>query len=657
MTGQDVRADFIRIPLPQGRSLAARLWKPAAPTPVPAILEFRPYRGWDLFRPLEDQYLPAWAEAGYAVLAVDIAGSGQSTGLLHDEYLPREIEDAIAAIEWCAGQPWCDGQAGLSGMSWSAFTALRVSGRRPAALKALALGGVSEDGWRTDIHNLGGALYAARVDWAGVMLNLNALPPDPAEFGEGWKAEWLARLAANRPWIEPWLAHPARDAYWADKAFDVAASPELPLLLYAGWADKYATSVLRIAEGWRGPVKTVIGPWEHSVPDLARRKPRIDFLGEALRWWDFWLKGIETGVAAEPPLRAWIGEPDRQGLMATGRWVGTNLPASGTDSLALGLTKTGCLGAIDEHGRAEDSLDLAPKPITPPALGVDRYEDTPGPFDLALAAQAGAVIVTTDPMAEDADILGSPALHCRARSDQAGGLIVARLMDIDPDGAAVRMTTGALNLAFRESWAEPRTPVPGEWMDVAVELQATAWRLKRGHRLALVLSADGWPTLWPDTAAARIESEAGSLILRLPLAEEKGGPAPAFAAPNRTRRAETGPLQWIDPEQEALPPSDLAGAAAYDSQSAGHHLPATETDYFSASRFELALTDDGRQALASKVSRTAFKRPGWSVRMETRLVAASTPEAFEIRWTIRAEHDGEVVFDHSGGSEIARSVV
>ncbi len=654
-----IEADFIRIPLADGRTLSAHLWRPAAGAPAPAILEVRPYRGYDLFRPLEEQYLGVWAAHGYAVLALDIAGSGQSGGLLADEYLSREIDDAIAAIAWCAEQAWSDGQVAMSGMSWSAFTALRVSARRPPALKALVLGGVSEDGWRTDIHNLGGALYAARVDWAGVMLGLNALPPDPLDFGEGWKDQWLARLAANRPWIEPWLAHPARDAYWSDKAFVVDApdAPDLPLLLYAGWADKYATSVLRIAAAWRGPVRTLIGPWEHSIPDFARRRPRIDFLGEALRWCDHWLKGVDSGVLDAAPLRVWLGEPDAQGLTGAGRWAASNWPALNAPTWTLAMTGEGRLGAADAQPGWEGRLSLTPSPRTPPALGVDRYEDAPGPFDLVAAEEAGAAIALTDPMTDDVDICGLPILRCQALTDRPGGQLVARLLDIDPEGRAVRMTTGALNLMFRESFDQPSPPPENTPLDLTVKLQATAWRLKRGHRLGLVLSADGWPNLWPDRTAARIEILAGSLALALPLIEAAGPwPSPVFAEPRKAARADVASLKWIDPDREPLLPTGVTGAA-YDSRSAAHHLPATGTDYFSSARFELALSEDGRQATAARVSRAAFQRLDWSIRVDTRLVVVSTPEAFEVRWTVRAEHDGALVHDHSDSVELPRSVV
>jgi uncharacterized protein len=655
---EPVAVSFIRIPLADGRSLSAHLWRPAGGPPGPAILEGRPYRGFDLFRPLEEPYFSVWAAHGYAVLTLDIAGSGQSTGLLADEYLSAEIDDAIAAIDWCAAQAWCDGQIGMSGMSWSAFTALRVSARRPPALKALVLGGVSEDGWRTDIHNLGGALYAARVDWAATMLMLNALPPDPLEFGEGWKDQWLARLAANRPWIEPWLQHPARDAYWDGKAFDLEGPRDLPLLLYAGWADKYATSVLRIAAAWRGPVRSLIGPWEHSLPDLARRRPRIDFLGEALRWWDHWLRGAQTGVLDEPPLRAWIGEPDQQGLMATGRWAATSWPVPKPRALSLAVIADGRLGVAESRPPHAATGNLKPSPRTPAMLGADRYEDEPRPFDLDAAAEAGAALALTDPMTEDVDICGQPVLRCRVVSDRPGGLIVARLVDIDPEDRAVRMTTSALNLVFRDGFEHTSAPTPNQPMDVTVDLQATAWRLRRGHRLGLVLSADGWPALWPDRTGARLQISTDSLTISLPLVDEVDAhEPPIFADPRKISRAGVEALKWIDPDREPLPSTGLTRAAAYYSRSAAHHLPATGTDYFSASRFELALDGDGRQATAAKVARTVFQRPDWSIRVDTRLVVTSTEDVFEIEWTVRAKHGGAVVHDLTEKALVPRTVV
>lgn len=623
--------ELIRIPLPDGRVLAARLWRPKGTTRVPAILDLSPYRSYDIFRPIMEPLLPWWAEQGYAVLAVDTAGSGGSTGLLRDEYLASEIDDAVAAVAWAAAQPWCDGAVGLSGLSWAAFIALRAAAHKPPALKAMVLGGVSDDGWTTDIQNLGGQTYSARVDWAGVMLMFNALPPDPQMFGDGWRAEWLKRLEANRPWIIPWLSHPERDAYWQGKA---APTGETPLLLYSGWADKYATSVLRIAAAWKGPVRTIIGPWDHATPATSPRGPRIGFLQEALRWWDRWLKGRETGVMDDPPLRYWLAAPDRKGGLETGTWRGMAWPPSDLhfERFRWGL---------------KEVLPMAPQPATPKVLPADLYEDAPAPWPAEGALR-------TPPLAADLDVL-MPILNCRVKSDRAGGLLVARLLDVAPDGQAVRMTTGALNLAFHDKSGLIDPPRPGEWTEVSLPFQAIAWRVKAGHRVGLDLLSEGWPTLWPGRARATVSVQIDSLELNLPRAETvEAGP---FQAPVTAEAPAMGPAKWLDPSKETLLSTGLNGAAAHATPAYAYHLPATGTDYRLASRFELMLTDGGREAAAAKVYRAALERPGWSIRVDTRLVVTSEPTAFRVAWTVRATENGAVVFDHSDEARVPRSAV
>lgn len=625
---------WIRIPLADGRFLAARLLRPAGDARVPAILDIAPYRAFDFFRPLGDRLLRWWAQQGYAVLAIDTSGAGGSSGLLRDEYLPQEIDDAVAAVTWTAEQPWCDGGVGLSGLSWAAFTALRAAGRAPPALKAMVLGGVSEDGWTTDVQNLGGATYAARVDWAGVMLMFNALPPDPKQYGDGWRDAWLDRLKANRPWIIPWLSHPDRDSYWQAKAAPIDGT--VPLLLYSGWADKYATSVLRIAASWKGPVRSIIGPWEHAAPDVAARGPQIGFLQEALRWWDRWLKGRDTGVENDPPLRLWVGEPDRKGSLEAGRWRSQAWPLASSHTLAITF--------------GEGQIILMPTPRAPVRLDEDLYEDVPGawPADDALTGPAAV---------SDLEVIAAPVMTCRLRSSQAGGLLVARLLDIAPDGQAVRITTAALNLAFHDGSGRYAPPAPNEWIDVALPFQATAWRLKAGHRVGLSLSADGWPTLWPDRTGATLTLDKAGLRLRLPVAEDTGGAPISFKPPQTAGGGSMGAAQWLDPAKEPLMSTTLGSATAFAPAAATYHLAATGTDYHRASRFELALRDDGRQAQAAKVYRVAFERPDWSIRIDTRLIVRSTPAAFRIEWTLQATEGGKTVYRHDDVAIVPRKAV
>ncbi|WP_293903819.1 CocE/NonD family hydrolase [Phenylobacterium sp.] len=622
--------EFLRIPLPSGRVLAAHIWRPAQGGPVPAILDLSPYRAFDVFRTLEASLLPWWAERGYAVLAVDTAGAGGSTGLLLDEYETSEIDDAVAVVAWSAAQPWCDGSVGLSGLSWAAFTALRAAGRAPPALKAMVLGGVSEDGWTTDIHNLGGAPYAGLIDWSGVMLMFNALPPDPQQFGAGWRKEWLRRLEANRPFVIRWLSHPERDPYWKDRA---ARPSDIPLLLYSGWADKYSTSVLRIAATWRGPVRTIIGPWEHAVPVIATHGPRIGFLQEALRWWDRWLKGRDTGVMDEPALRLWVAEPDRAGGLQTGTWRGMAWPMTAARSARFRF--------------GTGPLVLKPAPQTPATLQADLYEDVPGPWPAAGA-------LTTAPATADLEIIAAPVLRCRLRSDRAGGLLVARLLDIAPDGQAVRMTTGALNLAFHDGSGRASPPTADEILDIALPFQATAWRLRAGHRLGLLLSAEGWPTLWPSRTGATLTLDLDTLELGVPDGAFATSRVRPFEPPTTAAVAGPGPAKWLGATAQPLPTTGLSRAAVHAPAAVAYHLAATGTDYRMASRFDVELTADGSNAAAAKVYRAEFERPDWSVSVTTRLEVRSTAARFGIKWSVQATQRGKTVFDHGGEASVAR---
>jgi predicted acyl esterase len=622
-----VASAFVTIPAAGGRVLSARIWRPEGTGPVPAIVEFSPYRVFDVFRNYGEVTFPYWATRGYAVVAVDIAGSGASSGLLHDEYLPGEIDDACKVIDWCAAQDWCDGNVGASGFSWSAFAVLRASDRKPRALKAMVLGGVSEDGWRTDVHYLGGVPYTAQVDWAGTMMMFNALPPDPLQFGDGWREAWKQRLAINKPWALPWLTHTKHDTYWKTKASLLTS--DVPLFLYAGLADKYATSVLRIAGAWKGPVRTVLGPWEHLLPNLASRAPQIGFLQEALRWWDRWLKDRDTGVMDEPPLRLWIGAPDLDDKFEDGAWHSLDCPLT-TQTLALSLADH---QLVSTTAKASVWQALPHVRIVTHELGSDLYEDTPSPFDLN--AYAEAFIARSAPQAADVAIAGLPELRCKLRSSIAGGQVIARLIDLAPSGAAVRVTTGALLLG--------RT---GE-TDATIVFQACGWRLKQGYRLVLVLTTDGWPTFWPGREAAIAIRDA---VLALPTVNATPQHAITFAPPE-TAPLDAPPekLKWLDRAQEAIAFAARPGAAAHETASAAYHLPATGTDYLVRSRFET----DG--AWAAKSYRIAWERPGFSIRTDIRLEVSSTNDSCRVVWTLRARDDEGVIVDTRGDETIPRA--
>jgi putative CocE/NonD family hydrolase len=204
------------IPLADGTRLAARLWLPedAAQDPVPALLEYLPYRKRDSMRLRDDPMHGYFAGHGYASVRVDIRGTGDSDGLIADEYMKQEQDDALEVIAWLAAQPWCNGQVGMFGISWGGFNSLQVAARRPPALKAIISVGSTDDRYATDVHYMGGCMTKDNPDWGTVMFSHLSTPPDPEIVGERWRAMWMARLENLRPWVIPWLEHQRRDAYW-----------------------------------------------------------------------------------------------------------------------------------------------------------------------------------------------------------------------------------------------------------------------------------------------------------------------------------------------------------------------------------------------------------------------------------------------------------
>jgi putative CocE/NonD family hydrolase len=204
------------IPLRDGTTLAARIWLPddAEGSPVPAILEYLPYRKRDGTFERDASTHPYLAGHGYASVRVDIRGSGESDGLLFDEYTKQEQDDALEVITWLAAQPWCSGVVGMMGISWGGFNALQVAARRPPALKAIVTLCSTDDRYRDDVHYMGGALLTAGLGWASFFFTAMCHPPDPALVGDRWRAMWLQRLENAPLCLETWIQHQRRDAYW-----------------------------------------------------------------------------------------------------------------------------------------------------------------------------------------------------------------------------------------------------------------------------------------------------------------------------------------------------------------------------------------------------------------------------------------------------------
>ncbi|MGI9389561.1 MAG: CocE/NonD family hydrolase, partial [Boseongicola sp.] len=193
---REVSHDWIE--LPDGTRLAARYWLPvdASDNPVPAILEYIPYCKRDGTAARDEAMHPYFAGHGYASIRVDIRGSGESEGVILDEYLQQELDDCVEVIAWIAKQPWCTGSVGMFGKSWGGFNSLQVAALQPPALKCIITVDGTDDRYSDDIHYMGGCMNVSNPTWAFSMLQRVGRPPDPAAVGEGWREMWLERLGA-----------------------------------------------------------------------------------------------------------------------------------------------------------------------------------------------------------------------------------------------------------------------------------------------------------------------------------------------------------------------------------------------------------------------------------------------------------------------------
>jgi len=318
------------IPMPDGCRLAARIWLPeeAERAPVPAILEYVPYRKNDGLALRDAPIHHYFAGHGYASVRVDIRGSGDSDGILADEYLPLEQEDGVEVIRWLGSRPWCSGSVGIIGKSWGGFNGLQIAAHHPPELKAVISVASTDDRYADDVHYMGGCVLAwAMLPWSSTMLAYNGLPPDPAVVGPDWRATWRQRLEQTPPYVNAWLAHQRRDEFWRQGSVcEDYAAIRCPVYMVGGWTDSYRNAILRFLEAYPGPCKGLIGPWGHDYPEDGAPGPAIGFLQEAVRWWDRWLKGVDNGVMDEPKLRAWMPEAHRPAsgyLTHPGRWLAT----------------------------------------------------------------------------------------------------------------------------------------------------------------------------------------------------------------------------------------------------------------------------------------------------------------------------------------------
>ncbi|MEQ5871595.1 CocE/NonD family hydrolase [Sagittula sp. NFXS13] len=656
--------EHLEIPMPDGTLLAARVWLPesAEGSPVPAILEYIPYRKNDKTLERDHARAPWIAAQGYAYVRLDIRGSGESEGVMTDEYTSVELQDGCDAIAWIAEQGWCDGGVGIVGISWGGFNGLQLAALQPPALKAVVTICSTDDRYADDIHYMGGALLVDHLSWSSVMFGINTLPPDPAHVGERWREMWHQRLDESGLWLDEWLRHQTRDAFWKHGSVceDIGAI-KIPVYAVSGWADGYCRAVFRLVETLQAPVKGIVGPWSHKYPHLGEPGPAIDWLTEETRWWDHWLKGVDTGIMDEDPLRLFLqdhAEPHGHYAQRDGHWITEPAwPSPNIDRQVFSLGTDGRLGGdAGQDDRLHISSPLWVGSHAGKWCSYAKRGDQPGD---QRREDAGSLVFETAPLTENTHMAGDATVTLTFQVDRPVAQVAARLMDVAPDGAATRVSYGVLNLTHRDSHETPEALVPGETYTAEVEMKHVAQTFRAGHRIRLSLSSCYFPIIWPAPEPVRLTLIPARCALTLPMRSGDLTVPDRFDPP---RSAE--PLE-VDYDVEPH-----SGWSVTEDRNTGRVVIET-FDHEGAARITLhdlfhsadvrerysVLPHDPLSAEGQVVWVHEMSRGDWSIKSVTETTLTSDREAFHIVARLRAWEGETLVRDLEWTRSIPRHLV
>lgn len=665
--------EHILIPLPDGDHLAAKLWLPKMPddAPVPAIFEYIPYRKRDMTRNRDSITHGYLAGHGFACIRVDLRGSGESDGVMKDQYRPQELQDAVTAIEWIAEQAWCTGSVGMMGISWGGFNSLQVAALRPEPLKAIITVCSTDDLYADNMHYMGGCLLTDNLSEATTMFSINTCPPDPQLVGESWREMWKERLDKSGHWLTTWLEHQQRDEYWRHGSVNESYEAiDVPVMAVGGWADGYTNAIFRLLANLNVPRLGLVGPWGHKYPHMGEPGPAIGFLQESMRWWDQWLNQEETGIMEEPMLRAWMQEsvtPTTSYETRPGRWVAeASWPSSNINPVSYPLSPY----RIEPEGtQVESSVRSVSSPLSvglfagkwcsytyAPDLPHDQREE-----------DGGALLFTGRRLEETVEIMGAPTFEFEFSVDQPVAMVAVRLSDVSPDDKATRVTYGLLNLCHVESqskmvakegealdvdlisgcfhtdFSSPNELEPGRRYRARVQMNQVAQTFPKGNRLRISISTSYWPLAWASPKPVRLTVFTKKSRLILP--ERSSTPLDETVSFELAEGAEGAPLHTVKPPHHNwLVHRDLAediSTLEVIKDVGTFHLEDIDIEISSETYDWYSFHDYDFSSLRGETqTKRHFKRDDWDVTTKTRTVLTCDTENFYFHAELDA-YEGE----------------
>jgi predicted acyl esterase len=524
-----VRMENAWIPMKDGVRLAATLYMPdgaKAGEKFPALLEYLPYRKDDGTAAGDYPKHTYFARRGYVSARVDIRGFGASEGVPPErEYSEQEQEDGEQVIAWLAHQNWSNGNVGMFGISWGGFTALQMAMRHAPGLKAILAVHATGELFHDDVHYIDGMAHIDEFE-----LNM--------DMAEGWVGapdysldeKTLGPRFDSPPWSLLYLKHQHDGPFWRDRVRPLS-DITIPSFLIGGLQDGYRDNVADMLMKSKAPIKAIVGPWNHSFPNDTDFGPRVEWRDQAVRWFDRWLKGRNTGVESDPRLVVFMQHwrpPDPNLQTVPGEWRREDKwPPSSVEDTPLFLTASHALSGSPTM-RDTHQLKYIPTVGVEAGFWWGELLSDPRPVD------AFSLVYDSLPLEHDTAILGRPhaLLQASATGKQANWF--ARLSDVAPDGAVTQITGAGLNGAQRDSMSDPQDLEPGKVYPLDIEMHLTSWVFPKGHRIRVAISNALWPMVLPTpyamTTSLSIGGAQGSRLV-LPIVPLRGAAAPEFSPP------------------------------------------------------------------------------------------------------------------------------
>ena len=515
-------------------------------TPLPVAFQFTPYLRASYLRDdsgkisgkrYPDDAINRLTTNGYILAVADVRGTGASFGYRATPGDRVEAGDAHDLIEWLAVQPWCDGNIATFGLSYHGQTQLEALSTQPPHLKAAFIGETAFDNYdcwsRNGIPRRSGG--EVPPDPAREVLDVVPVDDDMDDDGDGrpdllWKAvnehtkngpfTGLVTTIPYRNSLSPYYLGGAKP-YWEDTSartyLHEYRQSKVPVYLYAGWYDFARRDSIMLFSNWPGPVKMIVGPWRHG-DDFFRKSICMDLGIECVRFFDYWLKGIDNGIMDEPPIYYNVMETPVDGTPKAGTWrFSSEWPLTNTEKTAyyLHTGKSGTAASVNDGG-----LEMVPPDESGEGKGRDNYTidygitanleplssmpvaSGPGPEGTELDQKG--LTYTSALLKSDLEVTGHPMVQLWISSDNRDCDVMVFLEDVDPTGKSTYITDGRLRVSLRTVNPPPynflglpwhraypedeKLLTPGEPVKLEIDMLPTAYRFKAGHRIRFVIA-------------------------------------------------------------------------------------------------------------------------------------------------------------------------